>query len=521
MTGRITPYTLFTAALFSTALALGASIAPRYPVHSHLVSSVIWFGIFVALAESLAVSLDSRSQIRVTPTSPVFWSAAAVLGPFPAMVACVGGGFVSQMAGLSAYLVLRLLGVRMDPSQHAVTVGRSDQPSSGIAIQILSRISSNWFHGPFFSAIQATTLYLANIALSVMVPSLLYERLGGLFLLKDMEFVSSIWQFVMPFLGLVACSILIEQAIYVAACLAAQPRRESGGLYGFLLSVKLVLVETAVPIGRAQLFLTSVSLALAYLYAKLGVLGFMLAAMPILALRDFFHQWVQEKTTYLDTITTLATYMQHYHPYTRGHLKRVADMSVRLARELRLPVESIRNMSHAGFLHDIGKIGVSEEILDKTGKLTEEEWEHIKAHPVKGAEIISHLEFLEDITDWIKYHHKWYDGSGYPYNGVAPGDVPLEAAIIAVADSFDAMTDDRELALVWKCDSCGYEPGGDQRPETCPECGAPKRRTYREPKTLDEAIEELRRGAGTQFHPRVVKAFLAMVEREGVRVDAQ
>ncbi len=106
--------------------------------------------------------------------------------------------------------------------------------------------------------------------------------------------------------------------------------------------------------------------------------------------------------------------MQHYHPYTRGHLKRVAEMSERLARELRLPAESIRHISHAGLLHDIGKIGVSEEILDKTSKLEPEEWEKIKEHPTKGAEIISHLEFLEGIVDWIRYHHKWHDGRGYP-----------------------------------------------------------------------------------------------------------
>lgn len=159
------------------------------------------------------------------------------------------------------------------------------------------------------------------------------------------------------------------------------------------------------------------------------------------------------------------------------------------------------------------------EILDKTGKLTDDEWQQIKEHPVKGAEIISHLEFLDSIVDWIKYHHKWYNGSGYPVTNGNGSSIPLEAMIIATVDAFDAMTDDRELTLAWKCDSCGYVPADGQRPDICPVCGAPKRRTYREPKTLDAAIDELRRGSGSQFDPTVVKAFLTMIDRDGVKTN--
>ena len=81
------------------------------------------------------------------------------------------------------------------------------------------------------------------------------------------------------------------------------------------------------------------------------------------------------------------------------------------------------------------------------------------------------------------------------------------------------MTDDREMSLEWQCDSCGYKPDNGHGPSICPECGAEKRRTYREPKSLDQAIDELRRGAGSQFHPEVVKAFLTMVARDGIRLN--
>jgi putative nucleotidyltransferase with HDIG domain len=362
--------------------------------------------------------------------------------------------------------------------------------------------------------------YIAGLVLEVAPAGLAYYLLGGRFLIDGGTDLAVLPHFVFPFLGLVATSTAVHVGQYALLASSVDPIPGTRGISGFLLRARLVLVETAMPIGRGQLFLSVVALLVAYLYWQIGVLGFVLAITPVLALRDFFSQWVEEKTAYLNTITTLATYMQHYHPYTRGHLKRVADMSERLARELRLPVESIRHMNAAAFLHDIGKIGVSEEILDKPAQLTDDEWAKIKEHPVKGAEIISHLEFLEGIVDWIKYHHKWHNGAGYPATNGDGSEIPIEAAIIATADAFDAMTDDRELTIEWKCDCCGFHPDDGDRPVECPQCGAEKRRRYREPRNQDDAIDELRRGAGTQFHPRVVKAFLSMVERDGIRLNA-
>ncbi|MCX8053771.1 MAG: HD domain-containing protein, partial [Armatimonadetes bacterium] len=362
--------------------------------------------------------------------------------------------------------------------------------------------------------------FLASVALETGGAGLVYHWLSGEALIASGRNTEQGWHFLLPFLGLVGAAGCINAAIYAFATAAIDPIPGATGVYGTILRARLALVETAWPIVRGQLFLSVVAFLLAYLYSQIGIIGFFLAITPVLALRDFFHQWVEEKEAYFNTITTLATYMQHYHPYTRGHLQRVADLSERLARELRLPIESIRHMKVAGLLHDIGKVGVSEEILDKPGKLNDEEWKKIKEHPIKGAEIVSHLEFLEGIVDWIKYHHKWYNGSGYPTSNGNGSEPPIEAAIIATADAFDAMTDDREMAPEWRCDSCGFKVEGKERPMFCPKCGAEKRRRYRLPKTIDEAIEEIRRGTGTQFHPKVVKAFLKMIEREGIKPDA-
>jgi len=220
--------------------------------------------------------------------------------------------------------------------------------------------------------------------------------------------------------------------------------------------------------------------------------------------------------TYRQTITTLAMLMQKYHPYTRGHLKRVADLSLRLARELRLPASSQQWIWEAGLLHDIGKVGVSEQILDKHGKLTDGEWDTIKQHPVKSSEILSQLEFLNDLVPWVRHHHERVDGRGYP-DGLTGTEIPIEAAIIAVADAFDAMTGARALGnrSHTHCDACAWQPAPTNRmPEECPECGATLNRSYRDPMTIDQGINQLRCGVGAQFSPKVVRAFIRMMARD-------
>ena len=503
--------------MVSSFLALVASIIVwrMVPIVGDPWSSVICFIIFATLTELLAVSMgEEELNVEVSPTSPIYWAATCVLGPVPAIVVCVASGVLSDSIACGSFHLARRL------KSGATLDGASGGANHLLkALERAGRVWKPQADVGFVGAFKQNLQYVSQLVLIVGPAGLAYYALGGRFLIQDTSSMSTFYDFVVPFIGLVLVSIVIEHAIHMAVMVAWDPIPGASGIYAILLRMKIVLIENTLPICRAQLFLVVVALLLAYLYARVGVFGFVLAAMPVLALRDFFHNWVQEKSAYLDTITTLATYMQHYHPYTRGHLKRVADMSTRLARELKLPAESVRIIGKAGMLHDIGKVGVSEEILDKSGALNDDEWNSIKEHPVKGAEIISHLEYLEGIVDWIKYHHKWYNGAGYPATGGNGAEIPVEASILAVADSFDAMTDDRELSLVWKCDSCGYRPDDGSRPETCPKCGAAKRRTYRQPRSLDDAIDELRRGAGSQFHPQVVKAFLTMVNRDGLHIN--
>jgi putative nucleotidyltransferase with HDIG domain len=519
-------YTIISLICFACAVVSTVYIWHNFPPVGDLWPAVIWFVLFTFLAATLGVGV-SKGNRTVTPTFPAHWATTCIWGPLVGVVVCLSASLLAFLVTCIAFYLARSLGL-LD-AQGTLTAPKprvhnrscKDFSVVGWATNLIARIGSNLYMRDLDSVVRVIILNSSILTLSVGLSGVVYSLLGGRFLIAPGSDFNLWTQFILPFYGLVLTSIAIEYGIYAILIANMDPLPGTRRVFAFLLRCKMSIIEDVIPVLKGEFFLSIVALMFSYLYMHIGAWGFMLAVMPVLTLRDFFNQWVEEKTAYMDTITTLATYMQHYHPYTRGHLKRVADLSERLARELRLPAEIILHMRTAGFIHDIGKIGVSEEILDKTEKLTDEEWAKIKEHPVKGAEIISHLEFLENIVDWVKYHHKWYNGAGYPANSVDGSKIPIEAAIIAVADAFDAMTDDRELTLDWKCDSCGFEPPENERPIKCPVCGAEKRRIYREPKTIDEAVDELRRGAGSQFHPAVVKAFLTMLARDGVKLNAQ
>ena len=175
-------------------------------------------------------------------------------------------------------------------------------------------------------------------------------------------------------------------------------------------------------------------------------------------------------------INTLNTIINAKDKYTYGHSERVMNYAVRLASQMGLPQEDIDNITIGAFLHDIGKIEIGGDILNKTGKLTPEEFEHIKKHPLIGVEIIKPVKSLEKALPFALYHHERYDGAGYPF-GLAGKNIPLHGRIAAVVDAFDAMTTNRP---------------------------------YQKTKTEAEALEEIIRCSGTQFDPEVVSHFLAL-----------
>lgn len=234
------------------------------------------------------------------------------------------------------------------------------------------------------------------------------------------------------------------------------------------------------------------------LYALLAILVMHLAAtqrvwvsalflLPMWAAWQCFQLRARYDRDYRETIRALGLMIQRAHPYTGGHLDRVAHRAVRTAERLGLPASDVDLMQDAALLHDVGKIAVDEAILNFPGPLNEEQWQAVRKHTEVGAEILARIRLLEPIVPWIRAHHERPDGKGYP-SGLHDAEIPIQAKIIAVVDAYDAMV--------------GGDRPGEQRP-------------YRKSLTPQEALEELRRCAGTQFDARVVEEFAATLAEEG------
>lgn len=193
--------------------------------------------------------------------------------------------------------------------------------------------------------------------------------------------------------------------------------------------------------------------------------------------RDFTERRQAEEELrglFLAALESLASAIEAKSPWTRGHSERVADYAVKIGQSLGLAEGDLERLRIAGLLHDIGKIGTYDLLLDKPEKLTGAEYATIKQHSSKGAELLAPIKQLRDIIPWVRGHHERFDSTGYP-DGLKGEDIPLVARILAVADTFDAMTAERP---------------------------------YRTAPGKVQALEEIKRYAGTQFDPKVVEAFL-------------
>ncbi len=244
--------------------------------------------------------------------------------------------------------------------------------------------------------------------------------------------------------------------------------RASGGLAGraFLAYALLAVAVTTLAIGPSWPWLP-------------------LTMLPVLALRSALTHRARMEGNYYETITALTLMLQRAHPYTHGHLERVAQIAEEVALDLGLPRRRARLVREAAVLHDIGKIAVDERVLDKPARLTAPEMEHVRGHAAWGAQILSPVAPFRELVPWIRHHHERPDGMGYP-DGLSGNAIPLESRIIAVVDAFDAMV------------------GGDLPGQ---------KRSYQPSRSVPEALTELERCSGTQFDHAVVASFRKILER--------
>ncbi|MBN1668862.1 MAG: HD domain-containing protein [Anaerolineales bacterium] len=183
---------------------------------------------------------------------------------------------------------------------------------------------------------------------------------------------------------------------------------------------------------------------------------------------------------YLETVKVLANAIEGRDAYTRGHVDRVVTYARWFAEALRWPPEQLRTLEFGARLHDIGKVIVPDQILNKPDKLNQDEWELMRAHPLQGAKMLRDISHLKDVIPYILYHHERWDGSGYP-EGLKERAIPIEARLLAIVDFFDALTTSRP-----------YHPA----------------------KSHQEVFELLEAGAGQQFDPDLVPIFVQVLQQK-------
>ena len=229
------------------------------------------------------------------------------------------------------------------------------------------------------------------------------------------------------------------------------------------------------------LFWSSVALLLIWLIALI------IYEITSAQIRKYALRHERDNEIILESIETFTGFIDAKDPYTNGHSKRVAEYTRQIAKEMGFHGEELDRIYYTALLHDCGKIGVPDNILGKPGKLTDEEFEIIKSHTVRGGEILHSFKSLKDADEGALYHHERYDGKGYP-EGRAGEGIPLIARMICVADSFDAMNTNR---------------------------------VYRKRLTKERIIEEIETNKGKQFDPKIADIMLKLLKEGKISMDDQ
>lgn len=333
--------------------------------------------------------------------------------------------------------------------------------SIGVMLRIVKH-DGKIFH-PLNFPIEKTLFNGANIIISVGLAGLCYEILGGVSGTIDINtsalaIISSIIVYILT--NAVIMSILMHLVTGEKL------------LSNFSKDIVWVIKDyfAVAPLG--------ILMAIAYMnYSIIGVLMFF---GPLLFARYSFKLYIDMRRVYIDTVKSLSQAIEAKDPYTNGHSQRVGEYSCQLAERFGLSPKRIENLKIAAILHDIGKIGIDESILNKPGRLSEEEFDKIKQHPEIGVKIIKDIDFLKDVSGIILSHHERYDGTGYP-EGREHRDILLESQILSLADVFDALTSERP---------------------------------YRSSMTLEEALEIIENGKGSQFDCKLADTFIKMIKED-------
>jgi hypothetical protein len=411
----------------------------------------VWARGYVIIVVALGVMLVISAAMRVTT-----WSVTLQL-----MAAYVAGDSLYTRSGATSRTILLTLGA---------IVGLASYPLVGPwGATLVSASSGLTFNQP--SGLVKRLFNGGQAALAAGAGGLVYWLLDGpVGALGAGDFP----RVLLPFLAadIVQCT---ANGLLVATVIALSEKRSLRAVWYDGMS------SSAITYVGYGLF----GLMLAVLWTSMGWIAAPLLVIPLFAARWAYAQYAEQQAAYDATIRTLVQAVETKDWYTRGHSERVAEAVVLIGQVLRLADLRLSSLRYAGILHDVGKLGVPTELLQKSGPLSEDEFAAIQRHPLRGLDIVRGITFLREAVVGILHHHERVDGRGYPM-GLQGGDIPEFARIIAVADAFDSMTSTR---------------------------------SYRGARSVEEAIAELRMCAGSQFDPVMVEALATAVARHGWQVQ--
>ncbi len=278
------------------------------------------------------------------------------------------------------------------------------------------------------------TFNLAQIALGLSVGSLAYQAVGGVPFgtLGGVGFVESAVRLGLATTVLVVTIMAVNSGT-VSAAVALTMRR----------SWISVWIEHTKATAKFLALLVLLAFYLTWLSANLGLIGTIGMAIPLIAVRQLYRTTLELTRVTEELLDLMVAAIEARDPYTSGHSQRVAKASEIIARAIGLSPAQIERVTVAALLHDVGKIDeVFARVLAKEGRLTAEEWEVMKRHPIRSAELVGMLTSLRDVVAPVRHHHENWDGTGYP-DGLRGEQIPLASRIITFADTLDAITTDR------------------------------------------------------------------------------
>jgi HD superfamily phosphohydrolase YqeK len=413
-------------------------------------SRATWLYIATVVAAAAAV-------LAVSPYQGISWSRLAVLAVLFLVCESLPTAIMPRRVAWSPGYAATLASVVLVGPAGAALVGAV----SAFALRRGPSVPQRMFNGAMY-------------ALSAYGAGQVFLALGGH---VGVPVANSFAQLIGPFMGAAAAHVIANYGLVAGVLwLTNGPGPSAPGGRG-VLDLRLPLPE----LGYAVF-----GLLIAALWRVVGPFAAILVLIPLFVARWAIAQFADQQRAYEATLRVLCQAVETKDFYTRGHSERVSRGSVMIARAIGMRPERVEAIRYAGMLHDVGKLGVPTNVLQKTGNLTEEEYAAIQLHPMRGLEIIREIGFLDEALAGIMHHHERIDGRGYPM-GLAGDEIPEFARVLAVADAFDCMTSTR---------------------------------SYRGARSLAEAVAELRRCSGTQFDPAFVDALVAAVEREGWQTPA-